>query len=289
MNETEYRVLSVAVDTAIKLKGPSHFFRFKGFALKYTVSQSEQWTDCITICYPFGECSRNKAYEIITELLSLWSFERDEPIIPGNCITAGTPFPTEDSALDANITTQERVKVPKTTSCDTIFYLPKIETEVQGKSVRLYRQARSCINVYSQLLFFWHTLVYPSQNDKDAQDYIQSFIDSQHSEYGYVYDDIDSLIEYTNKNKERAFDKNLSRQDFGRYIREDVRHAIAHIVRKWGRSLEIDNMSQRAHIGTINRILRYISRHKIQKEHGLSLDKPHGTDYFMTLKTPDSE
>ena len=127
MNETEYRVLSVPVDTAIKLKGPLLFFRFKGFALKYTVSQSAQWTDCITICYPLGECSPNKAYEIITELLSLWSFKMDEPIIPGEYGTAGTPFPTEDSALAANITTRKRVKVPKTTSCDTIIYLPKIE------------------------------------------------------------------------------------------------------------------------------------------------------------------
>ncbi|GAI08764.1 unnamed protein product [marine sediment metagenome] len=58
---------------------------------------------------------------------------------------------------------------------------------------------------------------------------------------------------------------------------------------KRGRSLEIDNIDQQAHIGMISRILRYIARYKIQNEHGLSLKKPHGTDYFMTLKNPDSE
>ncbi len=285
MNETEYRVLCASVDTAIKLKGPSHFFRFKGFALKYTVSQSEQWTDCITICYPLGECSCNKAYEIITEFLSLWSFEVDEPIIPGRCITAGTPFPTEESALKAKITTQERVRVPKTTSCDTILYLPKIETEDQGKSVRLYRQARSCINVYSQVLFFWHTLVYPSRNDKGAQYYIQKFTDDKIDGYSHVYKDIKLLI----KDKTGVFSEELCESNFGKYIRDNVRHAIAHIVMKRGRSLEIDNIDQQAHIGMISRILRYIARYKIQNEHGLSLKKPHGTDYFMTLKNPDSE
>ena len=285
MNETEYRVLCVPVDTAIKLKGPSHFFRFKGFSLKYTVSQSEQYTDCITICYPLGECSRNKAYEIITELLSLWSFKSDEPVIPGYYATASTPFPTEDSALNAKITAQERVKVPKTTSCDTIFYLPKIETGVQSKTVRLYRHARSCIDVYSQVLFFWHTLVYPSKDDRNAQYYIQQFTNDKIDEYSYVYEDIEILL----KDKKGVFSKGLCESNFGKYIRDNVRHAIAHIVMRGGRSLELDNIDQKAHIEVISRILRYIARYKIQNEHGLSLTKPHGTDYFTTIRRPDSK
>lgn len=56
-----------------------------------------------------------------------------------------------------------------------------------------------------------------------------------------------------------------------------------------GRSLELDNIDQKAHIEVISRILRYIARHKIQNEHGLSLNKAHRTDYFMTLRNPNSE
>lgn len=285
MNETEYRVLSVAVDTAIKLKGPSHLFRFKGFALKYTVSQSEQWTDCISICYPLEKCSSNKAYEIVTELLSLWSFEQDEPVIPGIGMLAGTPFSTEASALVANIITQNRVRVPKTTTCDTIFYLPKIETEVQNNIVRLYRHARSCIDTYSQVLFFWHTLVYPSKSDSDASRYIQQFTSNKIDGYGHVYEDIGRVL----KDKIGAFSEGLCESNFGEYIRKNVRHAIAHIVRYQDRSLEIDNIDQVAHINIISRILHYIARYKIQNEHGLSSKKPHGQDYFMTLKKPDSK
>ena len=278
----EYRVLSVAVDTSILLKGLFHFFRFKSFALKYAVSQNDHWTDCITICYPLEVCPRNKAYEIITEFLSLWSFQMDEPVIPSNCIAAGTPFSTESSALNANIITQIGVRVPKTTSCDTIFYLPKIETEVQNKTIRLYRHARSCIDVYSQTLFFWHTLVYPSKDDKDASCYIQKFINDKIDGYGYVYEDIERLL----KDKNGAFSETLCENNFGKYIRDYVRHAIAHIVRYGDRSIELDNINQESHMEMISRILRYIARYKIQKEHRLSLGKSHSQDYFMILKHP---
>lgn len=285
MNETEYRVLSVSVDTTIKLKGPLHFFRFKGFALKYTVSQNEQWTDCITICYPLEKCSSNNAYEIVTEFLSLWSFGQDEPVIPGIGMQAGTPFPTEAFALGANIITQNSVRVPKTTTCDTIFYLPKIETDVQNKTVRLYRHARSCIDTYSQVLFFWHTLVYPSKNDEEASRYIQQFINNKIDGYDHVYKDIGKLL----RDKTGAFSEELSESNFGKYVRNRVRHAIAHIVMYQGKGLEIDNFYQVAHINIISRVLHYISRYKIQIEHGLSLEKPHGMDYFMILKGPDSK
>jgi hypothetical protein len=283
----KYKIFSIAVDTSILLRGILHYFRFRGITLKYHVSQKQGDTDCLTGHFPVPGYTLNNAYKFLTEFLSLWSFETDEIVMPGFGIESGTLFLDEISALKANIIATEHVKVPKTTICDTIYYLPKIETEVQDKAVRLYRQARSCVDAYSQLLFFWHTLVYPSKDDKDAQDYIQKFVDSDISEYSHVYSDIDRLIEYTNKNKDGAFGKELDRKGIGRYIREDVRHAIAHIVRDQGRSLEIDNMYQLAHIKTIGRILRYISRYKIQHTHSLSLDKPHGMDYFMILKNSD--
>ncbi|MBA7664383.1 hypothetical protein ES703_72444 [subsurface metagenome] len=285
----KYKVFSVAVDTSMRLEKPLYYFRFKGVALKYIVSQDKQYTDCLTGHFPVSEYPLSDAYKLLTEFLSLWSFERDEIVMPCCTFENGTLFPDEKSALKVNMIVQARVKVPKTTTCPTIVYLPKIETDIQDKVVRLYRQARSCVNVYSQLLFFWHALVYPSQNDKDAQDYIQSFIDSQHSEYGYVYSDIDWLIKYKKKHGKGALSENLSKDNFGEYVREDVRNAIAHIVRKWGASLDIDNIDQQAHIGSIGKILRYISRYKIRYTHSLSLDKPHGMDYFMTLKNPDSE
>ncbi|PKL47446.1 MAG: hypothetical protein CVV39_05770 [Planctomycetes bacterium HGW-Planctomycetes-1] len=284
-----YTILSVAVDTSIELQQSLYYFRFKGVALKYSVNQKKQYTDCLSGHFPVHEYSLSNAYKLLTEFLSLWSFETDEIVMPCCGIESGTPFPDEKSALKANIIAQDRVKVPNDTTYPTIVYLPKIETEVQDKAVRLYRVARSCINVYSQLLFFWHTLVYPSQNDNDAQGYIQKFVDSKISGYEHVYQDIDWLIEFTNKNKEKAFGINLNRQDFGEYIRENVRNAIAHIVRARGKDLEIDNMNQLSHIGTISRILRDISRYKIQYTHNLSLDKPHGQDYFMILENPESE
>jgi hypothetical protein len=140
------------------------------------------------------------------------------------------------------------------------------------------------------VIFFWHTLVYPSTKDKDAERFIQKFVDSGISGYQHVYEDIDRLIEFTNNSGEKAFGKNLCRSDFGRHIREDVRHTLAHIVRKYGASsLEIDNMSQLCHLSIVSRVLRYISRYRIQHTHKLSLDTAHGMDYFVNLKREDFE
>jgi hypothetical protein len=283
-SDFKYKILSVAVDTSIKLEKPLYYFRFKGVALKYTVSQNNQWSDCLTGHFSVPRYIKSDAYKLLTEFLSLWSFETDEIVMPGFAIEHGTLFLDENSALTANVIAQAPVKVPKDTICPNIYYLPKAETDVQDKAVRLYRQARSCVNVYSQLLFFWHTLVYPSVDDRDAQSYIQSFVDKNCPECAYVYNDIDQLIKDTKSGGGGAMSQKLGRSNFGKYVRDDVRHAIAHIVKKWGgMSLDIDNVNQQAHLCLIARILRYISRYKIINTHGLSLNKPHGQDYFMIL------
>jgi hypothetical protein len=214
----------------------------------------------------------------LTEFLSLWAFETDEIVIPCFSVESGTVFPDEKMALKANNIACSMVRVPKTTSASTILYLPKIENDIQDKTVRLYRIARSHNDVYSQALFFWHTIIYPSAKEENAQKYIQEFVDKNISECKHVYEDIDRLIKFN------VYGKKINKSNFGQHIREDIRHAIAHIVRtNDSGSLEIDNRMQQNYIAGISRILRYISRYKIENNHGLSLEKSHSADYFTTI------
>lgn len=285
--ETEkdmYKILSLSVGTSIGLKESLYYFRFKGVAIKYYVSQKNHEPDCISILYPIQQYSADSAYKLLTEFLSLWAFTTDEIVVPGLSMESGTVFRDELSALKANITVSDLTIVSKTTISPTIIYLPKIENDIQDSTVRLYRIARSQNDVYSQILFFWHTIIYPSAEEKDAEQYIQNFVNKNIPEYKHVHDEIDQLL------TSNPYGKQIKKNSFGQHIREDIRHAIAHIVRKYNSgSIEIDNRLQQNYIAGVSRVLRHISRYKIQNEHGLSLCKPHGINYFCQLSAKELE
>lgn len=111
-----------------------------------------------------------------------------------------------------------------------------IDTEEKSELLRLYTTADANPDVYFKILFFWHTIVYPSKKDWDAVKYINEKFD---------------LLIGEDTQKETIFDGTFGEiedGDIGKYIYERIRHAIGHIQRHTGISLIVDDVKQRQHL-----------------------------------------
>ncbi|MFQ5859683.1 MAG: methylamine utilization protein MauJ [Anaerolineae bacterium] len=158
---------------------------------------------------------------------------------------------------------------------DEFYYVPPLRNVEDATLARLYREARSSNNVYLGLLFYWHSLVYPSTDDRAAVDYINRLWKRPPRERSCISDSIERILQKPLFSPTHATPVSL-----GDYLREGIRNSIAHIVRNRpnSRSLQLDLLSELRHLNDAKDVLHYCSRHRLKNERGMN--EPHDLEIF---------
>jgi len=148
--------------------------------------------------------------------------------------------------------------------------IAKIDTSEKSELLRLYTTADANPDIYFKILFFWHTIVYPGQNDW---------------EHGakYINDNIDNLPKYL-QSSVQDFKKEILTGKFGKvkddnignYIKSKIRDSIAHIVRDSGDnvSLVLDDVDQTQHLHAVATLLEHIAKYKLDNDYHLKENAP---------------
>ncbi|MBX7146829.1 MAG: hypothetical protein K1X44_05930 [Alphaproteobacteria bacterium] len=251
MEEMKYKFYSVAVHSSLGFKKIDPFyFTYQNIDFKYIPSFIQNHSDTLIGQFNSDENS-DKCYKIITQFLSALALADNYKILPE---------PGQYQILNSSLreykggysTSYRLISVEEKVNdlCEVVI----IKNDDQVALSSLYRQALANHNVYSKFLFFWHSLVYPFEDDNRAVDYINNTI------HILFLDDQQKISQILNN---PLF--TTKKVNFGKYVKQSVRHAISHIIRYNNKkSLELDCLSEIQHINIINKILKKLSKHRLE-------------------------
>ncbi len=270
--------LHVSIDTNF------HFRRnfsgqYQGIYFKYVLGQNGD-ADCIIAAMAYLDVEQT--YELITELVSIFSYALDKGFIVGKDMSdtfrgqleKRQPMILQKKMLNLDITSTliENLGI--------VYEFPNIDTYHKSNLVRLYRLARidEYVNKISSFLFYYHILDYSENDDKSkAREFINLFVERE-SLGDHVIKNIKSI------NNNRVFEKqgvnsNISDNDkskshddtLGEYIRSKVRNSVGHIIRKANakaHDLKIDSFEQNSHFRELISLMKIMARAKLEEQHG---------------------
>lgn len=274
----------MSVDSNAIMNDNEYYLWYKGIYIKYMRknkpdgTQNFHYTDSI---FTFSKSSveEKELWNKMAECMRAWAYANDMDInlVPGIIIHC---FTTPEQIL----TFKNMYSEPRRCALGRGFIrgaeflkIANIDTEEKATLLRLYTEANSNFNIYFQILFFWHTIVYPSGNDDKAVNYINSHID-----------DVEKFVEkgFYRKNIFRGAFDNEDTSDLGLYIKRKIRHAIAHIVRHGHQNLIIDDIEQLHHLNYIRLLLKDIARYKLDNDYGFKINAPKSV---CRIINPDTE
>jgi hypothetical protein len=269
----EFLILNV--DTSIEFTKKEYIFFYKRKKFKY-VPKGNKLDSLISIFkYNNGKDYQNKLnslYKIMTEFLRVVSFEYNQSMIPRGYMWAKKE--RKDSLKNCNLSyfdIQSCFKPEKTfkVDCeiDCIESIPDLKNKEDIDLIRLFIYAENTNNLYAKILFFWHSLVYPEKNKDKAIEYINEFRRTSSEE---CFDEM--FIKknpYFSKSSYIMQDEN-GNYNIGGYIYAKIKSAISHITRNTGdgKNLDLDNLEEIEHLTCVCRLLRKISRYRIEQKIG---------------------
>lgn len=265
-------IFAIAVDCNVELKRDVYYIQYKGIHLKYMKSDHPMETSRLITTYTHQN-EIDKLYLTMTEFLRAFAYINDYRVRTSIGMELGNNVPLKDFTGGYI----ERRTIPIDTRSDEFSYVAHIDKNIKAELLRLYTEANSNSNIYFQILFFWHTLVYPSKKHSDAVKYINQNIHVINSE---IYN-----IDYINKT---SSNQNITTENFGEYIKNNTRHAIAHIVRNNPEdfSISIDNLKQEKHLYALAQALKILAKYRLDNDFNMKENAPGNIcSYF----NPDNE
>ena len=248
-------IFAVAVDNSIGFTKKEYYFKYKGCEFKYVPQYASKDTDDLLCKVDKGK-SQGDMYELMTEFLSALAFDRDAKIIVHSGLCAHVDLPL--NKVNIRYSQKRSVNVEETMS--DFYYIPPLRTKDQIQLARLYRQANSANNIYLKVLFYWHILVYPSTDESAAVDFLDSLEHNLPTDITYMNDTLTAII-----SKKIFLTAGKPNPSLGNYIKDSIRHSIAHIVREenYGVSLKIDSWEQESHLTNIADFLQKAAKHRL--------------------------
>lgn len=277
-------VLCMSVDSGAVVNDNEYYLWYKGIYIKYLRKNKPDGTrdlhysDSI-LTFSYSTLEEKDLWRKMAECMRAWAYANDLDInlVPGIIVHCNTSL--EQITKFSNMYSEpKRCAFERGFMKGTEFIrIAKIDTDEKAELLRLYTEANSNFNIYFQILFFWHTIVYPSGDDDTAVDYINKHIEDaeQYREKGFYQKNI----------FRGAFDK-ADTDDLGLYIKRKIRNAIAHIVRRGHQNLIIDDIDQRHHLDFIRMLLKDIARYKLDNDYDFKTSAPMS---MFRLVDPDKE
>lgn len=253
-------IYAIGVDISIAFRNDVYYFRYKGVDFKYVPHYKSNETDDLVCKIPKGS-SQPKMFELMTEFLSAFTFANNAQVIAHSGISSQV-----DAKLNkVNIRFSVKRSINASESMDEFYTIALLNKPEQIQLARLYREANSSNNIYLQILFFWHCLVYPSADENGAVAYIDNLVGNWPRELEYMHEAIKRFTE----NKIFLSDKNTKDVSVGEYVKDSIRHSIAHIVRKsgYGVDLRLDSWDQVRHLHDIGSFLQCLARYRLENEY----------------------
>lgn len=254
----ETNVCTIAVHSSITYSNEL-LLEYKGTLMRYLPAQRP--TDSDSVMCRMGQLDFRTIFSLVYELCSAICFASDVKIRLGD----GLINHTVESAVFTSM--NHRMNEPRVVPIGEVRpfipYIALIRNDEQASLLRLFRHAMSADDAYSRLLFFWHTLVYPNQTETAAVAYINSNIARLP----------DHQVPHLEAIRGRPLFTSAPVNDLGSYIRQGIRHSIAHIVRDGNtyRSLEMDNIHEMRHVYSASVILQELCRLRLTEDFGIEL------------------
>lgn len=204
-----------------------------------------------------GEFDFTEVYKITSELVSAICFASGMKVKLGEGLINEVPMDIPIEQMNMHVFEQREISIFERQ--ETIYTISLLRNDIQSFIVKLFRHAFSVNDHFTKLLFYWHTLVYPSNTDKDGITYVDQnllFIDEHMHPY------LDTIKKSPMLSKSGAIDS------MGEYVYKNVRNSIAHIVRTGSDyvNLELDNVNEIRHISSIAHILESLCRQRIKQD-----------------------
>ena len=254
-------IYAVGVDISIGFSKDKYYFRYKGVNFKYVPQYMNDETDDLVCEIPKGK-TQPEIYELITEFITAFAFANNAKASIQGGIVVHNPV----KLIDSRIRSSQKRFINVSESMDDFCKISLLQTEDQIQLARLYQEAFSANNVYLKILFFWHCLIYPNSDEKKAVKYIDDFVNNLPKELMYISDSINRFT----SNKVFLSDKKND-VGVGEYVKNSIRHSIAHIVRKpgYGIDLKLDSWEQIQHLHDIELFMRAIARYRLEKDYDM--------------------
>ena len=277
-------VLCMSVDTSAFMKRNEYYLWYKGIYIKYLRknkpdgSKDLNYTDSI-LSFANTSFEEKEIWRKMAECMRAWAYANnlDINLVPG-LINYCRTSPDQIKKFQNMYSEPKRCAFERTFVPGTEFVrIANIDTDEKAELLRLYTEANSNFNIYFQILFFWHTIVYPSGNDDTAAQYINDHIIYAEQSKGNGF--------YRRELFRGAFDR-ADTTNIGGYIKSKIRHAIAHIMRHGHQNLIIDDIDQRHHLNCVVTLLKDIARYKLDNDYDFKINAPAS---ICRLVNPDEE
>lgn len=247
------------VDTNMILPKDEYYIKYKDVYFKYlTVPKS---TDTLLALAKDDE-EKSHVYKMASEFIRAVAFINNSDVKltrPFEVVVGGT---YKDLPKFKN-KSQNHKSLPKNMGMTGGFIkISHIDTEEKANLLRLYTDARSNDSIYFKILFYWHTIVYPSTDDWSGARYINQYVEKNPLEQYHINVLLESPF--------GTFDG-----DLGRFIKQNIRDAIAHICKTGdSTSLSLDCVEQEESLFIISRILDKVARYKLENDYSLLINTP---------------
>jgi hypothetical protein len=254
-------IYAVGVDISIAFSKDKYYFRYKDIDFKYVPHYKNGETDDLICEIPRGS-NQPDLYELITEFLSAFAFANDAKVL----VYTGTVVENNVKLIDSKNRFVQKRSIQITEGMNEFYKISLLRTSDQIQLARLYREAFSSNNLYLKILFFWHCLVYPDLDESKAVKFINDCIGNLPKELAYIKDDINRF----DANKVFLGNRN-EKVGVGEYVKDSIRHSIAHIVRKpgYGVDLKLDSWEQIRHLHDIEFFMQVLAKYRLEKEYGM--------------------
>ena len=254
-------IYAIGVDISIGFTKIEYYFRYKGVDFKYVPHYKSRETDDLICEIPRGK-GQPELYELMTEFLSAFAFTNEAKVSAHD----GIFIQNNIKLIDSKNRSVNRRSIQAFEIMDEFYTISLLRTPDQIQLARLYREAFSSNNLYLRILFFWHCLVYPNLNEKSAVKFINDCVDNLPQQLIYIEDDLSRFT----TNKVFSNNKN-SKVSVGEYIKDSIRHSIAHIVRRpgYGTNLKIDSWEQLRHLHDVDSFIQALARYRLENEYSM--------------------
>jgi len=261
------------IDTNMILPKDEYYIKYKDVCFKYI--SSPRSTDTLLALAKNDE-EKKHVYKMASEFIRAFAFINNSDVKLTRPFEVGAGGTYRDLPKFKN-KSQNHKTLPKNMGMTGDFLqISYIDTEEKANLLRLYTDARSNDSVYFKILFYWHTIVYPSTNDWDGAKYINQYIESNPLEQYHS--------NILSKSPFGTFDG-----DLGKFIKDNIRHSIAHICRTGNSvSLSLDCVEQEESLFIVSHILGQVARYKLENDYNLLINTPGSVcSYFNpdTFKT----
>ncbi len=254
-------IYAIGVDISIGFTKDKYYFRYKGVNFKYVSHYKDGETDDLVCEIPRGK-SQPEIYELMTEFLSAFAFANRAKVL----VYTGILIQNNIKLVDSKNRFVHKRSVQTFERMDEFYKISLLRTVDQIQLARLYREAFSSNNLYLSILFFWHCLVYPDSNEDRAVEFINNFVANLPKELNYIKDSLNRF------SANRVFSDNTnSKVSIGEYIKNSIRHSIAHIVRTsgYGTDLKLDSWGQLTHLSDVEFFMQVLARYRLENEYNM--------------------